>query len=133
MAHEFLSDPWFDKVEELVAQAGDLQIPAAMKDVEINVTITPLLGTAKGPVEVFLKDGVFKRGHQPGVTTSITLSDAVARKIFVEADVAAGVQAFLGGEIEVEGDLAKVVAMQTVEPSEPQRELTRRVAAITAP
>lgn len=129
MAYEFLSAPWFDKVEELVAQAGDLQIPAAMRDVEMNVTIT----TAKGPVEVFLKDGVFKRGHQPGVTTSISLSDAVARKIFVDADVAAGVQAFLTGEIKVEGDLAKVVAMQTVEPSKQQQELTRQVAAITAP
>jgi hypothetical protein len=128
-----LSDSWFDNVEELVAQAGDLQIPAAMKDVEMNVTITPLLGTANGPVEVFLKDGVFKRGHQPGVTTSITLSEAVARKIFVEADVGAGVQAFLTGEIKVEGDLAKVVAMQTVEPSKQQQELTRKVAAITAP
>lgn len=129
MAYEFLSDPWFDKVEELVAQAGDLQIPAAMKDVEMNVTVT----SAKGPVEVFLKDGVFKRGHQPGVTTSIALSDVVARKIFVDADVAAGVQAFLTGEIKVEGDLAKVVAMQTVEPSKQQQELTRKVAAITAP
>lgn len=100
-----------------------------MKDVEMNVTVT----SAKGPVEVFLKDGVFKRGHQPGVTTSIALSDVVARKIFVDADVAAGVQAFLTGEIKVEGDLAKVVAMQTVEPSKQQQELTRKVAAITAP
>ena len=128
MALAFLSDPWFDKVEELVAEAGDLQVPAAMRDVEVNVTVT----TAAGPVKVFLKDGLFKRGHQPGVTTTLSLSDAVARKIFVDGDVGAGIQAFLSGEIQVEGDLAKVVAMQTVEPSQPQQELTRRVAAITA-
>jgi hypothetical protein len=128
MALAFLSDPWFDKVEELVAEAGDLQVPAAMRDVEVNVTVT----TAAGPVKVFLKDGLFKRGHQPGVTTTLSLSDAVARKIFVDGDVSAGIQAFLSGEIQVEGDLAKVVAMQTVEPSPPQQELTRRVAAITA-
>ncbi len=129
MAFEFLSDPWFEKVEELVAQAGDLQIPAAMKDLEINVTVK----TASGSVPIFLKDGLFTRGHQDGVSTTLTLSDAVARKIFVEGDAAAGVQAFLAGEIQVEGDLAKVVAMQTVEPSAPQQELTRKVAAITTP
>jgi putative sterol carrier protein len=129
MAYAFLSDPWFDKVEELVAQAGDLQVPAAMKDVEVNVTIK----TPSGEVPLYMKEGIFRRGHQSGVQTSLTLGDAVARKIFVEGDVGAGVQAFLTGEIQVEGDLAKVVAMQTVEPSAPQQALTRRVAAITAP
>jgi hypothetical protein len=34
--------------------------------------------------------------------------------------------------MQVEGDLAKLVAMQTVEPSEPQKQLTKRIAAITA-
>jgi hypothetical protein len=128
MALEFLSDPWFDKVEELIAQAGDLQVPAAMKDLEVNVNVK----TASGSIPIFMKDGLFKRGHQPGVSTTLTLSDAVARKIFVDGDTAAGIQAFLAGEIQVEGDLAKVVAMQTVEPSKPQQELTRQVAAITA-
>jgi hypothetical protein len=128
MALEFLSEPWFDKVEELIAQAGDLQVPAAMKDLEVNVNVK----TASGSIPIFMKDGLFKRGHQPGVSTTLTLSDAVARKIFVDGDTAAGIQAFLAGEIQVEGDLAKVVAMQTVEPSKPQQELTRQVAAITA-
>lgn len=128
MAFAFLSDSWFDKVEELIAQAGDLQIPAAMKDLEVNITVK----APAGPVAVSLKQGVFRRGHLPGVTTSITLNDAVARKIIVDADAAAGVQAFLAGEIQVEGDLAKVVAMQAVEPSKPQQELTRKIAAVTA-
>ena len=34
--------------------------------------------------------------------------------------------------MQVEGDLAKLVAMQTVEPSEPQKRLTKQIAAITA-
>ncbi|MEZ4361830.1 MAG: hypothetical protein R3B48_16695 [Kofleriaceae bacterium] len=129
MSYAFLSDTWFERVEELVAGAGDLQIPAAMKDVEINVTVK----TPERSVELFLKDGLFRRGHEPGVSTSLTLGDAVARKIFVDGDVAAGVQAFLSGEIQVDGDLAKVVAMQTVEPSPAQQALTRQIAAITAP
>lgn len=127
MRYEFLSEEWFRKVDELVAAAGDLQIPSAMKAVEVNVTVT----SPAGDTEIFMKDGLFSRGHQPGVATTLTLPLDLARKIFLESDAAAGVQAFLEGTIKVDGDLAKVVAMQTVEPSEPQKRLTKQIAAIT--
>ena len=52
-------------------------------------------------------------------------------KIFIDGDTAAGVQAFLDGSIQVAGDLARLVAMQTVDPSEPQKRLTQQIAAIT--
>ncbi|MBA3539064.1 MAG: SCP-2 sterol transfer family protein [Deltaproteobacteria bacterium] len=127
MPYTFLSDEWFAEVDQLVAAAGDLQIPAAMKAVEVNVTVK----SATGETPLFMKDGLFTRGHQPAATTTLTLSADLARKIFVDGDAAAGVQAFLTGEIQVDGDLAKLVAMQTVEPSEPQKRLTQRIAAIT--
>ena len=128
MGLPFLSAEWFAKVDELIAAAGDLQIPPEMKAVEVNVTVT----SPSGNTEVFLKDGMFSLGHKPGVATTLRVSEDIARKIFVEGDAAAGVQAFLTGDIQIEGDLAKVVAMQTVEPSEPQKQLTKKIAAITA-
>jgi hypothetical protein len=128
MAYAFLSPEWFTKVDELIASAGDLQIPDAMKAVEVNITVT----SAAGDTPVFLKDGLFSQGHRAGAPTSLTLTDVLARKIFVEGDNAAGVQAFLSGEMKAEGDLAKLVAMSTVEPSEPQKRLTKQIAAITA-
>jgi hypothetical protein len=128
MPHPFLSDAWFDAVDTLIAAAGDLHLPPAMKDVELNVTIV----SPDKQTEVFLKDGLFKRGHKAGVPTTITLDAGLARKLFVDADAAAGVQAFLSGELKVEGDLAKVVAMQTAEPSEQQKQLAKRIATITA-
>ena len=128
MRYDFLSDAWFTKVDELIAAAGDLQIPPAMAAVEVNVTVT----SPAGDTQLYLENGIFVRGHKPGAPTTLTLSAALARKIFVEADQAAGVQAFLTGEIQVEGDLAKLVAMQTVEPSGPQKQLTEKIAAITA-
>jgi len=44
MSYPFLSDAWFSKVDELVAAAGDLQIPSAMAAVEVNVTVTSAHG-----------------------------------------------------------------------------------------
>jgi len=128
MRYAFLSPEWFTKVDELIARAGDLKIPAEMKAVEVNVTVTSPSGEAK----IFLKDGLFTQGHRDGAEASISLSEELARKIFVDGDAAAGVQAFMLGEMKLEGDLKKLVAMQTVEPSEPQKQLTKQIAEITA-
>ena len=128
MRFTFLSDEWFTKVDELIAAAGDLHIPEAMRTAKVNITVK----STKGETQLFMKDGLFQRGHEPSFTTSLTLAEDIARKIFVDGDTAAGVQAYLEGLIQVEGDLATVVAMQTVEPSEPQKKLTRQIAAITA-
>jgi hypothetical protein len=130
MPYAFLSDEWFTKVEELVAAAGDLQIPPAMKAVEVNVTVTGS-AMAAGEVRLAMREGLFTRGHRADFATTLTLSADLARKIFIDGDTVAGVQAFLDGSIKVDGDLAKLVAMQTVEPSEPQKRLTRQIAAIT--
>ena len=128
MRFAFLSDEWFKKVDELIAAAGDLQIPLEMKAVEVNVTVT-----SEGSVtKLFMKDGLFTRGHRTGAPTSLTLSVELARKILIDADTHAGAEAFMSGAMQVEGDLAKLVAMQTVEPSEPQKRLTQQIAAITA-
>ena len=128
MTHPFLSDPWFAEVQQLIATAGDLNLPAPMKAVEVNVTIK----RPSGDVPLFLKDGIVAQGHRDKADAAITLDEALAKKLFVEADAAAGVQAFMLGELVVEGDLAKVVAMQTAEPSNEQKQLAKRIAAITA-
>jgi len=128
MSYAFLSDEWFSEVDRLIAAAGDLQIPSAMAAVEVNITVT----SGGGDTPLFMKDGLFTRGHRAGVATTLTLSAGLARKIFVDGDTAAGTQAFFEGAIRVDGDLAKLVAMQTVEPSEPQQRLTRQIAAITS-
>jgi hypothetical protein len=124
----FLSDPWFDEVAKVMASAGDLNLPAPMRNVKVNVTIKRAGGS---DVPAFVEEGVVTRGHRDGADATITLDEALARKLFVEADAAAGVQAFLEGQLTVEGDLAKVVAMQTAEPSAEQKALAKRIAQIT--
>ncbi len=124
----FLSDPWFAEVEKLIAAAGDLRLPAPLLAIAVNVTIKRAGGSE---VPVFLKDGVVARGHRAAADAMITLDEALARKLFVEADAVAGVQAFMTGELAIEGDLAKVVAMQTAEPSAEQKTLAHAIAAIT--
>lgn len=128
MAHEFLSPEWFAAVDQLIETAGDLQIPPAMRAAEINVTVT----TPGGDKHAYVKDGRLYEGHRTGAPTAITLPVALARKVFVEADTAAGIQAFLAGELVATGELKPLVDMQMEEPSAPQKALAQRIAAITA-
>ena len=128
MRFEFLSPEWFAKVDELIAAAGDLKIPEPMRVAKVNITVKG----AKGDTQVHMADGLFRQGHNPSFNTSLTVPEDIARKIFVHGDAAAGVQAFLEGIITVEGDLAQVVAMQTVDPSAEQMRLAQQIATITA-
>jgi hypothetical protein len=123
----FLSPEWFAEVDRLVAAAGDLKIPEAMRAAEINLTIT----SSRGDVPAHVKDGQLFRGHRDGAPTAITLDEALARTVFVDADTAAGIQAFIGGQLVATGDLKPLVALQMEEPSTEQRALAKRIAAIT--
>ncbi len=123
----FLSDSWFAEVQKLIAAAGDLELPAPMKAIAVNATIK----RPGGDVQVYLKDGVVAQGHRDSADATINLDEVLAKKLFVEADAVAGVQAFMTGELEITGDLAKVVAMQTAEPSAKQKALAQKIAAIT--
>jgi hypothetical protein len=123
----FLSPEWFAAVDTLVASAGDLKIPEAMRAAEINLTIT----SPRGEVRAHVKDGQLFQGHRDGAPTSITLEEMLARTVFVDADTAAGIQAFIGGQLVATGDLKPLVALQMEEPSAEQKALAKRIAAIT--
>jgi hypothetical protein len=123
----FLSPEWFAEVDRLVAAAGDLKIPAAMCAAEINLTIT----SSRGDVNAHVKGGQLFQGHSEAALTAITLDEALARTVFVDADTAAGIQAFIGGQLVATGDLKPLVALQMEEPSAEQRALAKKIAAIT--
>ena len=119
----FLSPEWFAEVDRIVAAAGDLKIPAAMRAAEINLTI--------GDVKAHVKNGQLFQGHSNVAATAITLDEQLARTVFVDADTAAGIAAFIGGQLVATGDLKPLVALQMEEPSAEQRALAKKIAAIT--
>lgn len=124
----FLSPEWFSEVDRLVAAAGELNIPDAMRTAEINLTINT---SARGDVRACVKDGRLFQGHRDSAPTAITLDETLARTVFVDADTAAGIQAFVGGQLVATGDLKQLVALQMTEPSAEQLALAKRIAAIT--
>ena len=107
MAHTFLSEEWFAAVEALRDEAPEPA--AAMKDLTINIVVT---GAPDGEAEVHIKAGQFERGLVDDAPTKLTVPYEVAKNVFVEGNQQAGMQAFMSGQIRVEGDMTKLMAMQ---------------------
>ncbi len=124
----FLSEEWFAKVAELTAAAGSLNVPPALAGLALNLTVS---GLPQGNVDIALDGGNFQKGHVAAAPTKLTLPADLLRKIFLEGDQAAGMQGFMSGQIKVEGDMSKLMAMQTARPSEEQKGLLKQILAMT--
>ncbi|HUZ42895.1 MAG TPA: SCP2 sterol-binding domain-containing protein [Acidimicrobiales bacterium] len=109
MPETFLSDAWFDEVEKVRAELGDPEVPAAMKDLTINIVVT---GGPEGDREIRMEAGSFERGLADGAPTKLTVPFDVAKAIFIDGNQSAAMQAFMSGQIKVEGDMSKLMAMQ---------------------
>lgn len=107
MPHPFLSDAWLDEVKALADEAGSGVMP---NGVQINMVVT---GGPAGDRELHVADGSFGAGLVDGCPTKLTLPYAVARNMFIKGDQAAAMQAFMSGQIKVEGDMSKLMAMQS--------------------
>ncbi|MCC1497627.1 SCP2 sterol-binding domain-containing protein [Alcanivorax sp. 1008] len=128
MSQEFLSEGWFAMVKTLRDEAGALEAPAALADLIINVTITG------GSVDkaMSLVGGMLEEGHHPNAPTTMILPADLAKRIFIEGDQSAGMQGFMTGQIRIEGDMSKLMALQTAQPTAAQVELMKKIAAETA-
>jgi len=128
MSHQFLSESWIEAARDIRHRySGD--VPLIDVVVRINVittkvpfgegTISAYIDTSNGSLEMEL-------GSIEESDLTVTTDYETARKLFVEQDPTASMQAFMAGRIKVEGDITRLMVMQT---SLPQTETTEAVAA----
>ncbi|MGI8794122.1 MAG: SCP2 sterol-binding domain-containing protein [Acidimicrobiales bacterium] len=127
MAHAFLSNDWFDAVEKLRAEQPEPD--GAMADLTLNIVVT---GGPDGEVEIHAKGGNFEKGLVDDAPTKLTVPYDVAKSIFIEGNQAAGMQAFMSGQIKVEGDMTKLMAMQGGTPTPEAQAFQQKMKDITA-
>jgi hypothetical protein len=107
VAHPFLSDAWFDAVESLRDKAPPS--PEEVADLAVNMVVT---GGPEGDRMLHFADGRFDRGLAPGAPTTLIVPHRVARAMLVDVDPTAAIEAFMKGEIRVEGDLSRLLELQ---------------------
>jgi putative sterol carrier protein len=128
MSHAFLSDQWIEAARDIRHRyAGD--VPRIDAVVRINVVTTKVPfgdGTVKAYIDTSSGTLDMELGELDAADLTVTTDYETARKIFVEQDQQAAMQAFMGGKIKVVGDIMKVMGMQT---AIPQTDITLIVAA----
>ena len=128
MAHDFLSDEWMDAIEGLRDEAPEP--PAATKDLVINLVVPD---SPFGAREAHMAGGQFERGLHDEAPTKLTVPYEVAKKVFISGDQQAAMQAFMSGQIKVEGDMTKIMAMQAAgAPSPEQAAFQEKIKGLTA-
>ncbi len=126
MGVKYLSDEWFAKIEEL-AEEVNLEIPPQLAEMKINMTVT----SDEGDCDFCMNGGKIQKGHVPDAPTKVTVPIEFAKKIFVEQDQAAGMQAFTSGKLKIEGDMGKMMALQSIQPTESQKLFQEKMKEIT--
>ena len=130
MPYPFLSDDWFTAAKAIRDEAGDVGPPGG-NEITLNVTVVE---GPMGDMEMHLANGVFDRGHVDDAPTKATVPYDVARALFVDGNPQAAMQAFMNGQLRIEGDISKLMAVQgaAMSPSPEQMHLQERLREITA-
>lgn len=123
----FLTDDWFATVESLTAQAGELNLPPVLENLAINLIVT----APQGNTELSLAGGKIKKGLLDQAKTTLNMDAETLRKVFLEFDMTAAMQAFMTGKIKVQGDMSQLMALQTAKPSSEQKQLFKNILANT--
>lgn len=130
MSHPFLSPSWMEAAKAIREKYAD-QSTKVTTSIRMNQVITevPEGVGADSTIKVYMDtssgDVVMDLGELEGADLTVTTDYDTARKLFVEQDQAAGMQAFMSGKIKVQGDMMKMMAMQT---SMPNDEIAKTIA-----
>jgi hypothetical protein len=116
VAEQFLSDGWFTQAEKIQADVNP-PVPPAIKGLKINMQVT---GGPSGDVSFRMDDGRMLKGHAADAPTMLVIPYPVAKAMLIDQNQQAAMQAFMSGQIRVEGDMAKIMQMQMAGPPSPE-------------
>ncbi len=135
MSHQFLSDEWMAAAAAIREKYAD-QATKVTSSIRMNQVITDV-PFGDGSVNLFLDtssgDVVMEKGALDTPDLTLTTDWETARKIFVDQDQAAGMQAFMSGKVKVQGDMMKMMAMQTSMPNDDiAKQIAEEIKGITS-
>ncbi len=119
--HPFLSPEWITAARELRADYAD-RLPEPVVAARINVVITAIphgdAGVMEGHIDTTEGQTIIDYDHLDEPDLTVTVDYDTAKAAFVTRDQEALMQAFFGGKILVEGDVSKLLALQSTPPGE---------------
>jgi putative sterol carrier protein len=132
--YQFLSDDWLAEARSIRAEF-DGKGATIEHSIRMNLNILEVpfgKGTVEAHVDTSAGELELDTGHIDPIDLTVTLDYDVAKAILVEGNPQAGMQAFMSGKIKVDGDIAKLLALQSITPDPTAAEIASRILAMTA-
>jgi putative sterol carrier protein len=131
--YKFLSEEWVAEAKAIRDRhAGETAAPAHTMRMNQIITEVPF---GDGPIHAHMDttEGEVKMdlGHLENPDLTVTLDYETAKAILVEGNPQAGMQAFMAGKVKVEGDMTKLMAMQSGALDPAALETAKEIQAIT--
>ncbi len=134
MPYLFLSEEWLAEAR-LIRAEYEGNTPQVPHVVRMNLVVNEVpfdpgqidahLDTSEGMIDIEV-------AHLSEPDLTVTVDYGTAKAILVDGNFQAGMQAFMAGKVRVEGDMAKLMALQTGSgPDERAAEMAARLRAIT--
>jgi putative sterol carrier protein len=131
----FLSDPWIEQARKIRAAAAAEGTSATVAhSVRVNLVITDVPftdGTVDAHVDTTSGIVEIDSGHINPADMVITVDHSTARSILVEGNTQVAMQAFMTGKIKVDGDVSKLIELQSGAPGPAAQALAERLREIT--
>jgi putative sterol carrier protein len=130
---KFLSDEWFTDAKKIREEYAGKGTPPAHA-VRMNQVVTDVPfgdGTVNVHMDTSGGELEFDQGHLDNPDLTVTVDYETAKAIIVDGNPQAGMQAFMAGKIKVQGDMTKLMAMQSGTPDPTAQEVAEKIKAIT--
>jgi hypothetical protein len=130
---QFLSPEWWEAAHAIREKYEGQSAPVPFK-IKMNQVITGA-PFAEGEVRFHMDttDGTMRMepGELPDAEVTVTTDYDTARKLIVDQDQAAGMQAFMSGKIKVQGDMTKLMMMQGAPADDTAKAVAAEIKQIT--
>lgn len=113
--YPFLSDEWLEETRR-IREAHKDQAPAVPVVVRMNQVIQEVPfgeGVIKAHLDTSSGTLDMEVGHLDNPDLTVTMTYATAKAILVDGDAAQAMNAFMSGRIKVDGDITKLLALQS--------------------
>jgi hypothetical protein len=128
MSHPFLSEAWMEAARSIRLKYQSQTAPVSVS-IRMNQVITDVPfgdGVVKAFTDTSSGEVIMDLGELDSPDLTVTTDYDTALKIVVEQDQAAAMQAFMAGKVKIQGDMMKMMAMQS---SMPQDDTAKAIAA----
>jgi hypothetical protein len=133
MTYEFLSPEWIDAAHAIRDELGATGPAPVSLTMNLTISDAPF---SSSPLLVSLDTSAgvlaLAYGHRNHADIAITVDWLTAKAILIDGKPQAAMTAFMAGKVRIEGDMSKLVAMQTAPADATSEGVIDRLRAITA-